>query len=364
MKKVLLYLSALSTITTHYAFKPNGNIPHEDRAKLTQAFQHAFGTKRFSPKNIEPLAQGLSGARIYKVTQSDGEAYIARIAGDFMETNLTNELLAMQTASDQEYGPKLLYKNLKAKTVILEYIDNDLSINRLEPAFHKNAAKIMRKLHATKSSAQQKLILEWLNEAEQRLQILGSVSPLNLLTPSDLKLYTTAKKELEKLSAHLAGDIRLVHQDLNPRNFLATKERLWLIDWETSSRNYFYVDLAVFANFHIYNEAAIEDFLTAYFQRKPTTSELAKFHLLRPFALMLHGLWLASIANLKVVPENMPRMPYFTEFRAMAYHRQIDMNLKSVQLGFATSRVDGAITLLKDKEYQQALLEIKKNKKS
>lgn len=324
----------------------------KDYSDIKNLFCKAFNGDAIPYDALSLIKPGFSGSRIYKVSHESG-MYAVRIPGDFIEGNGANELLSAQLASDGGYGPKVFYQDPVSCSVIFEFIDDDGTLDRLDKRFHGRVATVLKKMHDRPSSISIKLLDEWLWQVEIKLLKEQCISPLSLLSLKDQQLYENAKQVLKDSATWFEDDITQVHHDPNPFNILATRAGVWLVDWETASQDYFYVDLTVFANFHIYDEALISDFLTAYFGRKPTKEESAKFCFIRPYALVLHGLWLASIAHCREVPHDAPELSYEV-FREQVRQRKIDMSKPSVQFGSACTKVTQGIELLKSDEYQEA----------
>ena len=70
------------------------------------------------------------------------------------------------------------------------------------------------------------------------------------------------------------------HNDLNPQNIILTPEgKIYLIDFANSGYSNTYEDLGYLTLLNGISEQKLEQFLTAYYERKPTQEEMAQIKL-------------------------------------------------------------------------------------
>jgi thiamine kinase-like enzyme len=81
----------------------------------------------------------------------------------------------------------------------------------------------------------------------------------------------------------------LTHNDLNPGNVLCDGKRLWLIDWDVSSINDRYIDLAIAANFFAHPPALENLLLDTYFGYAPTLHQLARFNVMKALCRFVYA---------------------------------------------------------------------------
>ena len=93
-------------------------------------------------EHITLLAGGFSKADLYKIQTTQGTYVIKIMKGSPLEDVIT-EFEAAQLASEGGFGPKLYYTNIRDKTLVMSYIDNDFYVNsakRHATPFHTRAA--------------------------------------------------------------------------------------------------------------------------------------------------------------------------------------------------------------------------------
>jgi len=330
-------------------------ISKADWSLIQGAFKKFKGVE-LQQNAIEPMAQGLSGARLYTIIHG-GQKYVIRLGADFIAGNTQNEINAMKAASAGDYGPYLHFCDEDQNIVILQHIDSDKSFVdvknlRANPVFHAMGAKTLAGLHKADVELSEKTVFQWLDEAEKKLAAMGAQS--TLWTEKDKALYQDAKREIALVFKSFSDDLTAVHHDPNPLNFLMNKDRAWLIDWETVSKDYYFVDLAVFSNFFMYDEARIPAFLKAYYGRPATDVEIAKLQLIRPMAVILHSFWLGSLANVRQVPENMMMLPYM-ELKGKVRGGKFKLATPENKFTFAASMAREGLRLIKSDAHKQAM---------
>ncbi len=332
-----------------------GKISEADWPIIQDAFKKFKGVE-LQQGAVEPTATGMSGARLYTI-MDENQKYVIRLGADFIVGNTRNEISAMKAASAGEYGPYLHFCDEDQNIVILQYIETDMSFVsfdnlRANPLFHAMGARSLAGLHKAKLDISEKTIFQWLDEAEDRLKVKGAQS--TLLTDEDNALYQDVKREIALVFKSFSDDITAVHHDPNPRNFLITTDRTWLIDWETTSKDYYFVDLAVFSNFFMYDEARILPFLETYYGCPASDVELAKLQLIRPMAAILHSFWLGSLANVKQVPENMIMLSYL-ELKGEVRGGKFKLASPENKFTFAASMAREGLSLIKSDAHKQAM---------
>lgn len=322
---------------------------------IKKAFQNGVGVTLDSAESVTLVAGGFSKADLFKVKTSKGP-FIVKIMKDSPEEDILTEFNAAKITGDAGVGPQLYYSDLETKTLVLGYIDNNNSINRHATPFHKLVAAKIRALHEATPLERDLLFFEILRQDAKRLVDLETVSPF--LDESDIELYDKMAKEVEAIFKRFPEDIRPVHHDISPHNVLYKNGEAWLIDWETASNDYYPIDLCMFANFHIYDESLLPDFLEAYYGRKVTALERAKFDVIRPFCYAFHGFRLAFLSNLKTFPELGNIMEY-KNFQLAIRRSEVDLGPPVSLFKLAVSTMTKSMNMLKGSEFKEGLKVLK-----
>ncbi len=324
---------------------------HPGISLIKMAFSQAFDGSSLKDEQITKMHGGVSGAYLFKI-DNDGQSYVARIGSGKISGSIENEILAAQTASLASYGPDLYYSDPATGMIIARHITNDHKIDRLSSAFHVRAASALKLLHQQSVPLTKKTLFQFLDEVEADIQVSGYVLPF--WSEEEQFFYEQQKNTLQRIFEKYRCNVP-IHHDLNSFNILANQDEVKLIDWETVSvGDDPAVDLAIFSNFHIFDETLVLPFLQSYYGRKPTKEELAKFTVMRPMGYMLHALWIAKIAGLNSVPDTMPKFEYVV-YEAKIKTREIDLRQKPNQLGIAFSTILEALRLMRTQEFADAV---------
>lgn len=318
---------------------------------ITKMFQKGLDYDLKESDNITMIAGGFSKADLFQVTTPDGK-FIVKIMKDSPEEDIVTEAIATNITGETGAGPRFYYSHLKAKTVLRGAVGNEGEINRHDAPFHKMVAGEIRKLHGGKLLNRNQLFFDILRQDEKRLVDLKTVSPL--LRPEDAALYAKMSAEVESVFAHFPEDIRAVHHDISPHNILYDGTRSWLIDWETASNDYYPIDLCMFANFHVYDESLLPQFLEAYYGRPATELEWAKFHVIRPFCYAFHGFRLAFLSNFRTMPD-LGKVMEYKDFQLAIRQGKYALGSSKSLLTLSVSTMNKSMTMLREANFQKSL---------
>ena len=87
--------------------------------------------------------------------------------------------------------------------------------------------------------------------------------------PSAYRDYQDTKVKMYELKQYIDAQpkqISLTHIDANCDNFLLTKEKIYLIDWEYAGMQDIHVDIAMFAIYSMYDREKVDELINLYFQ--------------------------------------------------------------------------------------------------
>lgn len=353
----LLPLFALCFINTLSASpSPEEQVFQNDRAALMRADT----INRSSNLNLQTcemvkLHGGISGARIYSLEKPNGEKFVARFVprtNSRFPDELQNEVIA--SASQTTPLVHFTYLTSSAAIVVRNFVADDRTVSRESENFYKKLARSIHTLHASQPFERELHFPEFLKKFGERLQN----EKFDIPASDDLKHTVQAGYvTLSSLWPKFAGDIRGVHHDLSPLNICYDGRNVCLIDWEMASRDAFWVDLAVAANFHCWTNESTNLFLKSYFEREPTPLESAKFTFFRPFAHMFHALNLAYISKYKEpIPEDvLNAIPWHPDFQSLIRSGQVDLSQSINQMRLAISTMKRAAELLGTDDFKDAV---------
>ena len=213
---------------------------------------------------IVPLAQGQSGAGVYRVDVA-GATYVLKLTTPAEPFEAWSRAVVTQRAAAAAgVAPAVVHVHDDTRAVLSDYVDGESFMALYgNPDTRTSAiaavANTMRRIHAlpfddeATTTDPQAYLCQLALSAQTGGTIPGFVED-NLAT-----LLTSAPPEM--LDA-----LVLSHNDANPTNFVVAGERVLLLDWQTAAPNDRYYDLATIAVFLRMDAAACLAMLSAYDQ--------------------------------------------------------------------------------------------------
>jgi aminoglycoside phosphotransferase (APT) family kinase protein len=212
-------------------------VPEEHRDTVASALDAAFGAG--GATSLDVVAGGASGALTYRV-EGDGAAHLLRVAT--LRGPLVNphQYECMQVAAEVGVAPPIRFVDAGAGVVVLPFIQQrPITDHPGGPAgAAEEVADLLARLHATDPFPAHGDHLENLGRVLGFLTATGRVST---------GLLDRHREALERIRAAYPWDpssFVSAHNDPNQFNLLYDGARIWLIDWETASRNDPFIDLA------------------------------------------------------------------------------------------------------------------------
>ena len=300
--------------------------------------------------SLEIIVGGLGGARLYRL-QTEEKNLVVRIQnnGIFSTENLYEDA---KIASESRYGPYLHLSNSEKGLMIMDEIPNDCSLSRTGNKFYKKLTNAIRTMHQGPLFSKKKNFLEWIRDAEEKLQNKAIHYPI--MNDTDKTLYKQTIEEISSLMPLFEDDIKPCHHDLHPGNILHDDNQLVLIDFESASNDVFFFDLGITTYYHTYEDADISNFLRSYFEGDPSPEHNAKFICLRPLAGLFHAFWWADIAGLSTLSKHQ-EIPLYKKIQPLIRQGTMDLTSKYVQQSVAISICNEAIRLLKEDKFRQSI---------
>lgn len=186
------------------------------------------------------------------------DAYVLRLPLPNGDTTISrkNEKKVYETIFSINISEKLCYFDVKTGIKVTKFVHNPI-IYKTTPTNEQIllVAKSLKKLHRAK------LIVPFDYDALKRLKTYKKTLSKDLYINEEFE-----KRIIEEFNKfYLLEDVTLCHNDLVQGNLLFKFNGLTIIDWEYSSMNSFYFDLASFISENNLSEEQKEFFLSKYF---------------------------------------------------------------------------------------------------
>lgn len=225
---------------------------------------------KVEPEKIEMKQQtkGMTSAKSYAF-ELGGKKYIVKMFAQKHNSEYRKkEIEVTKIFSDLGLGAKLVAVGDKNTFYIRQYIPGrtlkheDLQDKQIL----ENLAKSVRKLHEYKYAEKARGFLE---RAEKHYK---SIMKKKIATPTGFdKSYEKFKERMKELKISQG----FCHNDLNPLNIVLTPNRqIYFIDFGNSGSNNVYEELGYVTLLNGITDDKLEQFLTIYYDRKPTQDEL------------------------------------------------------------------------------------------
>lgn len=209
--------------------------PH--RAKLTAAIENGFD--RGTVLSVRAVGGGASGALTYRVEAREG---LFLLRGETLGGPLRNphQYECMQIAADAGIAPPIRYVDADAGVVVIRWIEQrPLDTFAGGPAALAIATgELLARLHETAIFAARR------DHLENLAGLLGFLESSGRVAPGLLDRHREAFDKLRAAYPWRPDEHVSAHNDPNQFNLLYDGDRLWLVDWETASRNDPMIDVA------------------------------------------------------------------------------------------------------------------------
>lgn len=188
----------------------------------------------------------INDAYVLRLPLPNGDATISR----------TNEKMVYEKIANYNISEKLCYFDIKTGIKFTKFVHNPI-IYKTTPTNEQIllVAKSLKKLHRAK------VIVPFEYDALKRLKTYKKLVSKDLYVDDEYE-----KKVIDEFNKfYLLEDVTLCHNDLVQGNLLFKFNGLTIIDWEYSSMNSFYFDLASFISENNLSDTQKEFFLSKYF---------------------------------------------------------------------------------------------------
>lgn len=247
--------------------------------------------------DCEKLSGGMTNMT-FKVTVSQC-VFVVRMPGKETDQyiNRGHEYLNARIASSRGINPQIIFYDMNNGTQITSYLESPVPMNRKRlrsPEYISAAAHAMKQIHECGEDFANDVDVFTRN---QRMHTLAVKDAADLI-----RRYSHANQATEEIGNIFSG-IRYrkapCHNDTTPTNFIISKARMHLIDWEYSGNNFAVWDLVCLAMEANFNQNQLEQLFRAYYQHFDPVSYFM-FMLLTP----VYEYWVALWASVQLANAN------------------------------------------------------------
>jgi thiamine kinase-like enzyme len=295
--------------------------------------------------SIEPLTQGLSGARVYAIVSSRGEFVLRVQARQLDQSYFAQQLRVLARASEAGVAPAVVHVDQAARAVVsVRIAGRPLPSALAEPSQRQtvlmSVVEALRALHAVDATDV---------ESRDPLPFTRSAWQAARDRPGFPSWALALDPMLAEIAATLARDPRRVvsHNDVNPGNLLWDGARAWLVDWEVSGLGHPYYDLATLALFLNLDEQTAFSLAAHHDGAALNESARGTFRAQRRLVGLLSGLtFLGLVDDLLVrTAETVADAPSLSDcyaaFRTGKYDLQSQLGRASMALALLASAFNG-----------------------
>ena len=213
-------------------------VPEQHRDAVEEALVSAFGRDRVT--GMQVVIGGASGALTYRIESAVG-THLLRIEGAVGALRNPHQYAAMRIAAEAGIAPPIRYLNEGAGVLVMPFIDQvplaDLPGG--PPAIAAQLGGLLRRLHDTTPPFERHR-----DHLDNLAKMLGFLERSGRVAPGLLARHVEEFERIRAAYPWRPETFVSAHNDPNQFNVLYDGDRLWLIDWETASRNDPFIDVA------------------------------------------------------------------------------------------------------------------------
>lgn len=258
----------------------------ESRSSILEIIKRELNCELTDIINIEILKAGMTNESF--VFEVFNERYVFRNPGAGTEQLIKRqeEYEIYQLIKDLKISDDVIYMNPEFGYKITRFIENSEHFSYDKPEHMEMALDLLRILHNSGLECSHDF------DIEERIMFYYDLCiKNNAILFNDFDDVFSNVKEIIKQLKFLDREKVLCHVDFVEDNFLFTKDRIYLLDWEYAGMADPLIDIAVFVVYGGLQDEEVVNLLEAYLQRTATKEELLITHSYVALAGFLWALW-------------------------------------------------------------------------
>ncbi len=235
---------------------------------------------------FSPIPGGLTNQNLLVETTS-GEKFVARLPGKDTEMfgiNRQTEYAISRVAWEIGIAPEPVAFIAEHEILVTRFVEG-VPIETADPATIRSVARLLHRLHSAPEvpgTFNLPLVID---------DYISTAKRYGVNMPSELDKALDYSRKIIDAIDRCPSRTAPCHNDLIAANFLQSRDRLYLLDWEYAGMGDPYVDLGNCAVNFCMDEAACTVLMESYLDREPSTAEMAQLHLLRVLSDLREAMW-------------------------------------------------------------------------
>ena len=235
---------------------------------------------------ISPIPGGLTNLNLLIETVS-GEKFVARLPGkdtNLFGINRQTEHAISCVAWEIGIAPEPVAFLAEQEILVTRFVEG-VAIETADPATIRRVARLLHRLHSAPEVPGTFDLPSVIDD------YIATAKRFNVTHPVQLGEALEYSGKIVDAIGRCPRQSAPCHNDLIAANFLQSRDRLYLLDWEYSGMGDPYVDLGNCAVNFCMDEAGCRTLMQSYLGREPTSAEMARLHLLRVLSDLREAMW-------------------------------------------------------------------------
>ncbi len=231
----------------------------------------ALNVKREDISHVKAQKAGMTNRSF--LFYCNGNKYIFRIPGEGTDQliNRQQEFNVYQQIRNKNLCDDIIYINPSNGYKITRFIDHATNCDPMDAKQVEACMQVLRGFHELNLTV------------DHAFDIFGQLDYYEMLRgdKSVYDDYEQTKQKIFELKAYINGQKKtscLCHIDSVCDNFIFSKDRIYLIDWEYAGMQDPHVDIAMFAIYALYDKCRIDQLIDFYFQNNCDKSTRLKIY--------------------------------------------------------------------------------------
>lgn len=240
---------------------------------------------------IKELSGGYSGADLFLV-DFEGQKFVVRFSNKASSEEFQKEISICEIASNEGYGPKVYLSDEEKGFIVMEYLVNELDVEKISIA---SLAELAKKIHEGPGFSSTSNIMEL--HIFRMMDYIYSKKFYFEVVPLDwMERILSACREINTALESLPMEAPC-HGDLHKANLFFSKGQCYAIDYELASMSDPFLDLATLSLSYDFDKEQDLLFLNHYLNREPSQKEQAKLYVMKQLVCLYWGFGLINLVD-------------------------------------------------------------------